>query len=95
MPTNRPARLLLAIMFIVAAITVYARFRGPDCDSGTTDSYSPDLRADQLAYLDKVRNQKKKKKKKKGISIDFELFFSFCSIFLKISMTDNMPTKPC
>lgn len=54
MPTNRPARLLLAIMFIVAAITVYARFRGPDCDSGTTDSYSPDLRADQLAYLDKV-----------------------------------------
>jgi hypothetical protein len=54
LPKSVLARLLLLIAAAMAGITLYARYRGPDCDSGTTDSYSPDLRADQLAYLDEV-----------------------------------------
>lgn len=46
------SRLILGIAAVAACITLYARISGPDCDSGTTDSFSPDLRADQLAYLD-------------------------------------------
>ena len=50
---NRLLRLLVGAAGLVALITVYASIRGPDCSSGTTDAYSPDLRRDQLHYLDK------------------------------------------
>jgi len=53
LPRNNLTRLLLLIGIGLTLITLYAQYRGPDCDSGTTDSFSPDLREDQIAFLDK------------------------------------------
>eukprot|EP00019_Armaparvus_languidus_P003939 CAMPEP_0168596208 /NCGR_PEP_ID=MMETSP0420-20121227/9898_1 /TAXON_ID=498008 /ORGANISM="Pessonella sp." /LENGTH=302 /DNA_ID=CAMNT_0008632757 /DNA_START=40 /DNA_END=945 /DNA_ORIENTATION=- len=53
LPRSKLNRLLFGIAAFITLITLYAHWRGPDCDSGTTDNYSPDLKADQLKFLDK------------------------------------------
>jgi hypothetical protein len=53
LPKNNLNRMLMLIGAVIVLITIFAQYRGPDCESGTTDSFSPDLREDQIAFLEK------------------------------------------